>query len=62
MTRRYTAEEREDAREGLYEAATDLLAVSDPAPYLPALQAAITRYCRAFGKPLPTEPREAVGP
>lgn len=33
----------EDARQGLYEAATGLLLCQDPSPYLPALYAAITR-------------------
>jgi len=40
---RSLAEHREDARLGLYEAATGLLLCLDPSPYLPALYAAITR-------------------
>lgn len=44
---------QDDTRLGLYEAATGLCGPqrpADPTPYLPALQAAILRYCRVFGK------------
>lgn len=50
---RWQAEDEADAREGLYEAAVGLCGPqrpADPTPYLPALQAAILRYCRVFGK------------